>query len=268
MGIPVLKGRSFRADDQKNTLPVAIVNQKMIQQYFPGEDPIGKRVAWSREDQKIWMTIVGVVGDIRGQALNLEEESAIYTPFSQEPRFWKTWMNFVVRTNANTDSVIEPIRSSVAAIDKNIPVVQIQTMETLIAASFVDRRFQLLLLGMFAFLAVALASVGVYGVITYSVGRRKQEIGVRMALGAQRGDIFQSVLKQSAFVSFIGILSGLTGIFLLTRLLRSFLFHITPTDPITLTAVTSFLILVTLIASLSPAYRASRTDPVKCLKYE
>ncbi|HJZ13812.1 MAG TPA: FtsX-like permease family protein, partial [Acidobacteriota bacterium] len=248
--------------------PVAIVNQKMVNEYFPGQDPIGKRLAWAREDQRIWMTIVGVVGDIRGQALSLEEVSAIYTPIAQEQRFWKTWMNFVVRADVDPANLIPRIRSEIAAIDKNIPVVQIQMMEDLIANSFVDRRFQLLLLGMFAFLAVALATVGVYGVIAYSVGCRKQEIGIRIAVGAQRADIFQWVLTQGMIVSVAGTFIGLTGVFLLTRLLRSFLFSITPTDPITLASVTCFLIFVTLAASLSPAYRASRTDPVRALKYE
>jgi predicted lysophospholipase L1 biosynthesis ABC-type transport system permease subunit len=227
----------------------------MVKEYFPQEDPIGKTVQWEREDNARPMTIVGVVADIKCTSLENNEVPAIYTPFPQEIRFWKTWMNFVVRTK-NPQSVGPAIRHQVAEVDQTIPVAQVFLMDYLI------------LLGGFACLALLLASVGIYGVVSYLVNLRRHEVGVRLALGAGESDILKLILYGSMRLTALGLFAGTAASFMVTRILKNMLFGIGRTDPLTFLFVPVLLSAVALLASYIPARRAIKVDPVEVLRYQ
>jgi putative ABC transport system permease protein len=267
MGIPVTKGRVFTARDSASSYGVAIINEAMARQYFKGEEPIGKKVQWAREELPHELTIVGIVGNIHSAALDTEEVPAVYTPYSQETRFWKSWMNLVVRTST-PGSVTAAIRKEIAQVDREIPLADISSMESLLANSFTDRRFMLLMLASFAGLALVLSAIGIYGVISYTVSQSKQEVGVRLALGATTGDILRLIVLGALRLTIVGLAGGIVTSFLLTRLLNRMLFGIKATDPLTFLTVSLLLLMTAFLASYVPARRATKVDPIAVLRYE
>jgi putative ABC transport system permease protein len=268
LGLPVRRGRALSEDDRATSPLVCVVNEAAVREHFAGEDPIGRRIAWARAPERIWITIVGVVGDVHAQELAAEEVPAVYTPMAQEMRAWKTWMNFAVRTAEGPETFAAAARREVAAVDPDIPVTRVRAMDDLIAASVAPRRFNLLLLGGFAILALLLAAVGLHGVVSHAVAQRTQEMGVRVALGAAPRDVVRLVVGQGLALTLAGLLCGAAGALALTRFVSTMLFGVRATDPGTFLAVSALLVVVSLLACYRPARRAARVDPLVALRGE
>ena len=266
MSIPVVKGRSFTSQDRDNTPSVIIVNQALANHYWPNQDAIGKRVAFEEDPQKqVWREIVGVAGNVRHKALEIEPMPEVYFPYQQFPR---NFMNLVVHTDSDPANSISTIRGQVLSIDKDQPVSDIMTMDQRVAKSVASSRFVMSLLGMFSLLALGLAAIGIYGVMSYLVTQRTQEIGVRMALGAQKHHVLKLVVVKGMALAVIGIAIGVAASLALTRLMRSLLFEITPTDWLTFVLTSTGLLFVALFACYIPARRATRVDPLIAIRYE
>src|SRR6267142_1204841 len=263
LGIPFLKGRRFGSEDQLNTPTVLIINQFMAQRYWPGQDPLGKQVKFVSDGSL--GTIVGVVGDAKHYWLEEEIRPQMYAAYSQQPGIFAT---AVVRTSVEPLSLSEPVRQAIWKVDADQPMWKIRTVEFLVERSVADRKFLLALMGIFASLALVLTMIGLYGVISYLVNQRTQEIGIRMALGAQMGDILSMVLKQGMVMVLIGVGLGLGASWLLTRLMARLLYQVSATDPITFVAISLLLIAVALLACYLPARRATKVDPLVALRYE
>ncbi|MCM3870998.1 MAG: ABC transporter permease [Pyrinomonadaceae bacterium] len=270
MQIPLRSGRDFGPQDSlevENAPLVGIANEALVRQYFPGEDPLGKRIRWASGPPTRWMTIVGVVGDVKHFGLDLPEQPAFYTPYAQAAP-WKRWMMVVARTQSDPAAMANAVKDQIWRVDSQLPLTKIQTMEEVAAASFAARRFNMLLLAIFAGLALALAAVGIYGVMSYAVTQRTQEIGIRMALGAQAGDVLKLIVRNGMILTLIGTVVGLAGAFALTRLMATMLFGVTPTDVGTFATVSLVLIVVAFLACYLPARRATKVDPIIALRYE
>jgi putative ABC transport system permease protein len=267
MSIPNLKGRSFTEQDRENTPSVIIINEALASRYWPNQDPIGKRLGFLEEDsgKQVWREIVGVVGNVRHKALEIEVMPEAYFPYKQSPA---NFMSLVVRTASDPVSMVPAIRSQVLSVDKDQPVSDVMTMEQRVAKSVASRRFVMLLLGSFSVLALGLAAVGIYGVMAYLVIQRTQEIGVRMALGAQKRDVLRLVVGKGMALAVTGAAIGLVASLVLTRLMRSLLFEVTPTDWFTFVIVSVVLLTVALLACYIPARRATKVDPLVALRYE
>ena len=266
MGIPVLKGRSFTAQDRDNTPHVIIVNEALASRYWPNQDVLGKRLGFEDDPSKqSWRQIVGVVGNVKHHGLEAEAKPEVYFPYQQLP---KNFMSVVVRTALDPVSMIPAIRSQVFAIDKDQPVFDIMTMEQRLAKSVASSRFVMLLLGTFSVLALGLAALGLYGAMAYLVTQRTQEIGLRMALGARRSDVFKLVVGKGMRLAIIGTAIGLVASLALTRVMGSLLFEVTPTDALTFVIVSVVLLTVALLACYIPARRATNVDPLTSLRYE
>jgi len=269
MQIPLRGGRDFSAMDREGQPRVAIVNEAFARQLLPGQNPIGVRINWARaDDPNDWMTIVGVVGDVKHSGLNQPVDPALYSPFSQNDERWRRWMTLVIRTRTPAAALVEDAKKLVWSMDSEIPVSSIQSMDDLLAVSVAQERFNMLLLGIFAALAVALAGVGIYGMVAYRVNQRTHEIGVYMALGAQHRDVLQLVMKDGVKLGLLGIVLGLVGAVALTRLMVTLLFEVKPTDPATLVGVALFLAAVAMLACYIPARRALSIHPVTALRRE
>jgi putative ABC transport system permease protein len=268
MQMPLRTGRNFGPQDFLPQSPqVGIVNDAMVRQYFPNEDPLGKRVRWARDPEVHWMTIIGVVGDVKHFGLDLPDLPALYSPYTQANP-WKRWMTFVARTQADPAAMTQAIKKQIWKVDPQLPVSKVKTMSEVSAASFAARRFNMLLLAIFAGLALLLAAVGIYGVMSYAVTQRTQEIGIRMALGARGTDVLKLVIRNGLTLTLIGVAIGLAGAVALTRLLTTLLFGVTPTDATTFVAVSVVLIVIALLACYLPARRATKVDPLVALRYE
>ncbi len=266
--IPLLQGRDFSAQDLDDKAPpVGIVNERMVRQYFPNEDPLGRRVRFVRNPQIEWITIVGVVGDVKHFGLDLPEQPALYSPYTQI-NSWKRWMTFAVRTRSDPAAMAHAVEQQIWKVDAQLPITKVHTMNEVSAASFAGRRFNMLLLTIFSSLALILAAVGVYGVMSYAVTQRTQEIGIRMALGAQMGDVRRLVMKSGLVLALIGVVVGLGGAFALTRLMSSLLFAVEPTDKAIFAIVSLCLLATALVACYLPARRATKVDPLVALRYE
>jgi putative ABC transport system permease protein len=268
MGMKILQGRSLSESDGKNSLPVVVVNQSFAKRYYPNTNLIGQRVAWARDNPLHWMTIVGVVSDIKSLGLDQEEQPAVYFTFMQETQFWKTWMNLVIRTAVPPMTLASAMKKEVAAVDKNIPVAELFTMEELISKSVGQRRFHLILLGVFAGLALLLAAVGIYGILSYNVHQRTQEVGIRVALGASSKEILSLILKQGMKITFIGAAFGIGAAWMVTRFLQNLLYSIAPTDLFTFVVVPLIMLCVAFVACYAPARRATKVHPIVALRYE
>jgi putative ABC transport system permease protein len=268
MQIPLKSGRDFQSHDFDPNAPlVGIVNDEMVKQYFPNETPLGKRMRWARNPTVQWIEIVGVVGDVKHFGLDLPEQPALYSPYTQiNP--WKRWMSFAVRTQAEPAALTQAVKEQIWKVDAQLPITRVETMNEVAAASFDARRFNMLLLTLFAGLALVLAAVGVYGVMSYAVTQRTHEIGIRMALGAQVGNVMRLVMKSGMVIAMVGVVIGLAGAFALTRLMRTLLFAVEPTDSATFAGVSICLLLIALAACYIPARRATKVDPLQALRYE
>jgi putative ABC transport system permease protein len=265
MDISVLRGRVFMDSDNANAPQVLLVSNAFVQRYFPNEDPIGRRVVFDGND-KTAREIVGVVADVHRQGLDRNVQPEMYVSFAQRP---ERRMNVLVRTEARNALELTPtLRAQVKAFDPKQIIWRTRTFEELLGQSVAPRRFNMWLLGIFASVALILAAVGLYGVMSYSVSWRIHEIGIRMALGANRSNVLRLVVRQGMTLTLIGLALGLVGAFSLSRVLRSLLFGVTPTDPLTFAGVSAVLIIVALLACLIPARRATRVDPIVALRTE
>ena len=269
MQIPIRAGRDFRAMDREGQPLVAIVNETFVRQLLPGQNPIGTRIDWARTNEPHhWMTIIGVAGDVKHSGLNQPVDPAVYAPFSQNDEAWRKWMTLVIRTRVPAASLVEDVKKQVWSLDSQIPVSGIQSMDDLLAVSVAQERFNMLLLGSFAALAVALAGVGIYGMVAYRVNQRTREIGVYLALGAQHRHVLRMVMKDGLKLGLLGIVLGLAGAIALTRVMVSLLFDVKPTDPATLIGVALLLAAVAMLACYIPARRALRIHPMTALRCE
>jgi putative ABC transport system permease protein len=264
--IPLIAGRFFSSQDQENTEPVTIINQALAKKLLPNEDPIGKRI---KSGVSKLATIVGVVGDVKQSGLLRQPMPEIYYPFTQAQTLTLTRnMSLVVRSSSDPDSLVSAIRSEVRAIDPAQPIFNVKKMEEVISGSISYHRLNMILLGGFAAIAMLLAMLGIYSVMSYTVIQNTREIGIRMALGAQRMDVLRLILGHGFILAIIGIGIGLAGAFGLMRLMESLLFGVTATDPLTFILVSLLLLVVSLLACYIPARRAMRVDPMVALRYE
>jgi putative ABC transport system permease protein len=263
LGIPLIAGRFLNAQDNEQSIRVTLINQTFAQRYFPNQDAIGKRIDPGYGE---WMTIVGVVGDVKQSGLTQAVRAEHYAPYSQL-RVSNT-MSLAVRTSSDPTSLGAAIRREVQALDPSLPIYNVKTMETVIRESVSDRRLNMILLGLFAAVAVTLAIVGIYSVMSYTVTQSTREIGIRVALGAQQRDILKLVLGHGLVLAIAGIGIGLAGAILLTRLMRALLFGVSATDPLTFSGVSAMLIVAALLACFIPARRAAKVDPITALRHE
>ncbi len=268
MQIPLRSGRDFCTMDREQQPRVAIVNEAFVRQLLPGQNPIGTRIDWAGNEPHEWMTIVGVAGDVKHSGLNQPVDPAVYSPFSQNDEAWRKFMTLVIRTRVSVGGLVEDVKKQVWSLDKQIPLSGIQSMDDLLAVSVAQQRFNMLLLGIFAALAVALAGVGIYGMVAYRVNQRTHEIGVYMALGAQHRDVLRLVMKDGVKLGLLGIVLGLAGAIALTRVMVSLLFEVKPTDPATLIGVALLLAAVAMLACYIPARRALSIHPMTALRRE
>ncbi|MGB7923252.1 MAG: ABC transporter permease [Pyrinomonadaceae bacterium] len=266
LGIPLLKGRLFTDQDDEKTPRVVVINQTLAQRFFPAEDPVGKRIqVRNTRGEPPWMTIIGVAHDVKAEGLDVENRPQVYFPLQQVSNLS---LALVIRTASDPGALTEAVRREVRAVDPDLPVYAIRTMDEVMAKAVSQRRFSMVLLGVFAFIALALSAVGIYGVMAYSVSQRTHEIGVRMALGAQPRDVLRMVITQGLTLIFAGMAVGLVGAFIVTRFLSGLLFNVSPRDPLTFAAITLLLAIVALLACYVPARRATKVDPMVALRYE
>jgi putative ABC transport system permease protein len=271
MGTPIVKGRAFNDQDTEKSTRVVIINETMVRRFFPDVDPLGKRIKYGDleepEDRSPWFTIVGVVADTRRTGFESEVRPETFLPITQDT---PARLTLVVRAAGQADpaALAASVRNAVQAIDPDQPVFDIKTMNEWVSETIAQRRLNMILLGTFALVALLLASVGIYGVMSYSVTQRTHEIGIRMALGAQRSDVLKMILGQGMALTLIGIGIGLAGALFLTRLMSSLLFAVSAVDPLTFIAVSVLLAIVSLLACYIPARRAMKVDPMVALRYE
>jgi putative ABC transport system permease protein len=268
MSIPILQGRAYTDRDNENAPRVMIVNEELAQSVFPGESAIGKRITFGNVDnnqQPVWWEIVGVAANVRSVELREEPESELY--FSASQTGWNS-MSLVVRSSVEPANLSGSVRQIVNEVDKSVPVSSVQTMDHIVSQSITQPRFNLFLLGLFSAVAMLLSAAGIYGVTAYTVTQRTHELGIRLALGAQVGDVLKMILGQGMAVIGVGLVLGLVSAFGLMRLLRSLLFGVGENDPVTFVAITGLLLLVAVVACYIPARRATKVDPLEALRYE
>jgi predicted permease len=267
--IPVIRGRVFTEADDPKGQPVVVINETLARRYWHDQNPIGQQIrlapAQSSAAQNPWRTIVGVTGDIKSDGFDAPSSPYLYFPAYQQPSYSSV---VYLRTAAAPGTLGDRISREVQAIDPSVPVYAVHTMDQVITKYLADRRFALELLAVFAGVALSLASIGIYGVMAYTFSQRTNEIGIRIAMGAQPGDILRIAVREGAWVVAVGVVAGLVGSALLTGFLQSMLFDVKPTDPITYAAIAGLLTVVTLLACLMPAYRATRVDPLIALRHE
>jgi putative ABC transport system permease protein len=265
MGIPLLRGRFFSDVDTEDTQPVFIIDEELARRHWPGEDPIGTRVTWRKEGRTLSGEIIGVVGSVRWGGMAATPPATTYWWFPQAPG---RQLTIVARTVGDPIAIAGAIAAQVREMDPNQPVAEIRAMRDFISADLAQPRFTMLLLGSFAAAAVLLAAIGLYGVIAFGVAQRTREIGVRVALGAQHGDVLRLVMRRGMLLTGIGLAIGIASALALGRVVASLLYGVKPADPATLLAVTLFLTTVAMLATYIPARRATRADPMVALKSE
>lgn len=265
IGIPLRQGRFFSDQDRDNSFPVVIISEAMARRFWPGENPIGRRLTPSFHLKQGVREIVGVVGDVKSSGLDADASAMMYLPFKQSPR---PFISFVARTASEPQNFVQPVSKAIYSIDKEQALTDVRTMEEVLARSMSGRRFNMTLLITFAGVALVLAAIGVYGVMNYTVMLRKRELGIRLALGAQKMDVLRLVLGQGLTLTLIGVGAGLVSAYAVTRLMASLLYGVTATDYLTFVSVSAVLIAVGLLASYLPARRATKVDPMIALRTE
>jgi putative ABC transport system permease protein len=268
MGIPLVSGRVFDSKDRQDSQPVVIINRAMAERYWPGEEPVGKRLKLGYANSPSpWATIVGVIGDVRQFELIRDSKPEMYRPYTQE-RGWFAPRDLVVRTSSDPLSFAAAVRSQVWAVDGDQAVYDIKTMEQVVSGSISKQRFNMTLFGVFAGVAMLLAAVGIYGVMSYTVTQRTHEIGIRMALGARPGGVLKLVIAQGMKPALAGVAIGAVSALALTRVMSSLLYGVSATDPVTFIIISVVLAGVALAACFVPARRATKVDPMIALRYE
>lgn len=268
MDIPLLRGRYLTVQDREGAPLAVVVDQEMVRRYFPNEDPVGRRLTFffdSAPGQPNWREIVGVVRNVKHDGFDAEPRMQIYYPQAQTP---VSSMFVVLRTSVDPETTFSAVRAAVHAEDPGLPLFNVRTMDQRVTASLGTRRFSMGLLVGFAVVALLMAAIGIYGVMAYSVAERRQEIGIRMALGARGRDVLVLVMGQGLALTLVGAAIGLCTAFVVTRLLTTMLFGVTSTDPLTFAAIPFILIGVSLVAVLVPARRATKVDPIVALRTE
>ncbi|MBO0722158.1 MAG: ABC transporter permease, partial [Blastocatellia bacterium] len=270
MGMQLIKGRAFTPRDESLSTPVAIINETMARLYFPNQDPLGKRIGMllgsRRGDRRgLMREIVGVARDSKHGSLREDPKPNIYLPHRQLPY---SNMTLVVRTANDPNNLIGVVQKVVQTLDSELPVFDIRTLVQYMTSSVAEPKFSALLLGLFAGLALILSCIGLYGVMSYAVAQRTRELGVRMALGAQTRDVLKMVVRQGMWLTLLGAAIGVAGAVALTRMIKSWLFGVSPTDPLTFAVAVLLLIIVALISCWVPARRAARVDPITALRFE
>jgi len=275
MQIPMLRGRDFNTNDNANAPGVVIINETFAKQYWGDSDPVGKRVALTDTlDDAKWLTVVGVIRDVKQDEWTGPIDLEFYVPCMQdrtyvadEP-FAVSSLTIVVRGSGDPNQIAPAVRNAVWSIDRNVTISEVQTLDEIVSRVNAQSRFYLVLLGSFAAVALVLAGVGMYAVMSYSVAQRTHEIGIRMALGARQSDVLRLVVQQGLIVALLGAAFGLVGAVLATRLMVSILYGVQPRDPVTIAGVWMVLTIVALLACYIPARRATRVDPMVALRYE
>jgi len=263
MGIQLLKGRYFDEHDTKGGQETVIVDETLAQRFWPNEDPLGKRI--QRGNSGSWRTVVGVISGAKQYSHEKEPPIAVYFPFEQ---YLARSMFLVIRTTSDPLQMSPAVSREIQALDPEMPVFDLNSMDQRLYDSLARRRFAMLLLGLFAVIALILAAIGIYGVMVYSVNQRTHEIGIRMALGAQRGNILKLVIRQALILASVGTAIGLTGAFALTRIMSSLLYGVSATDPFTFVITPLVLGSTALLAAYVPARRAAKVDPMVALRCE
>jgi putative ABC transport system permease protein len=265
MGMPLVRGRDFNEHDTKSSTPVTIINEQTAKDVFPGEDPIGQFIEnYGPKNEKL--QVVGVVGNVRHLALETAPRPELYQPLGQA--MWPSVFVAVRTAPENPLTLLPAVQQAVWNVNKSVPLGNPRTMSDIIARTLLQKRFTMVLLSIFAGAALLLAAIGLYGVISYSVAQRTREMGIRIALGAQRSDVLRLILRQGMTLVAAGVVFGVTASFGLTRLIASFLYGISASDPITFFLLSAALVFVAFIACWLPARRASSIDPMLALRAE
>jgi putative ABC transport system permease protein len=273
MRIPLIRGRDFGGQDTSDSVGTVLISQSLAQRFWPNEDPVGKHLTMTFFPGKV-RKIVGIVGDVKDRGLDsAEPEATLYTPLGQlAPSATAAWRSFplwiVVRTQSEPTTVTSAVINAVHQLNPELPIVDVTTMENFVAESLSQQRFNMLLLAVFAGVALLLAAVGIYSVLAYTVRRRIREIGIRMALGAQTSDVVGMVIAEGMKPTFIGLAIGLAGALVLGRFVSSLIYGVKPGDIPTFATVSLVLVAVAFLASVVPAYRATRVQPVSTLREE
>ncbi len=265
MGIPLRRGRLFTEQDTKDTLHVALINETMAQKIFPNEDPLGKRINFNGGDKPDWYEIVGIVGDVKHYGLAQNTTLQTYEPYTQQTL---SYMTLVTRTTGDPKALSGAIRNAVLSLDKEQPISSLKTLDQLVTTSIEQPQFSMLLLAVFAGVALLLAVVGIYGVLSYAVTQRTHEIGIRMALGAGQFDVLRLVVGHGMRLTLLGVAAGLVAAFVLTRLMTTLLFGVSATDPLTFVLIALLLSAIALLACYLPARRATKVDPLVALRMD
>ncbi|HEV8042847.1 MAG TPA: ABC transporter permease [Bryobacteraceae bacterium] len=270
LGISLVRGRLFSEADNPKSPPVAVINESMARRYWPNQEALGKRFLWGPPDSKrSWITVVGIVANLKQNNLAADIGPGVYLPIPQMPQDSSIQGFYLaVRTSADPTAIVANLRHIARSLDPEVPLLQVRSMQDVLSESVAPRRFNMLLLAAFAGLALLLASIGIYGVMSYSVSQYTHEIGIRMALGARAADVLQLIVRQGMALVLIGLAVGVAGALALTRVMSSLLFDVKPWDPLTLTSVSVLLAAVAFAASYIPARRATRVDPMIALRYE